>query len=104
MLDHVSLRVADYDRSKRFYAAALAPPGYTLAMDFPVKGGTFELLARLDAIVARHGGRIYLTKDARTSPQVIAAGYPELDAFREVRRRHGLEARFQSIQSRRLEL
>jgi catechol 2,3-dioxygenase-like lactoylglutathione lyase family enzyme len=33
MLDHVSLRVADYDRSKRFYAAALAPLGYTLAME-----------------------------------------------------------------------
>jgi decaprenylphospho-beta-D-ribofuranose 2-oxidase len=78
--------------------------GYTLAMDFPVKPETFELLARLDGIVARHGGRIYLTKDARTSAQVIAAGYPELHAFREVRRRYGLEARFQSIQSRRLEL
>jgi catechol 2,3-dioxygenase-like lactoylglutathione lyase family enzyme len=33
MLDHVSLRVADYDRSKRFYTAALAPLGYALAME-----------------------------------------------------------------------
>ena len=33
MLGHVSLRVADYDRSKRFYAVALAPLGYTLAME-----------------------------------------------------------------------
>ena len=33
MLDHVSIRVADYDRSKRFYEAALAPLGYTLAME-----------------------------------------------------------------------
>jgi catechol 2,3-dioxygenase-like lactoylglutathione lyase family enzyme len=33
MLDHVSLRVADYDRSKRFYVAALASLGYTLAME-----------------------------------------------------------------------
>jgi catechol 2,3-dioxygenase-like lactoylglutathione lyase family enzyme len=33
MLDHVSLRVADYDRSKKFYAAALAPLGYALAME-----------------------------------------------------------------------
>jgi decaprenylphospho-beta-D-ribofuranose 2-oxidase len=78
--------------------------GYTLALDFPVKAGTFTLLAKLDDVVARHGGRIYLTKDARTSPEVIAAGYPQLGAFREVRRRHGLEARFQSVQSRRLEL
>lgn len=33
MLDHVSLRVADYERSKKFYEAALAPLGYTLAME-----------------------------------------------------------------------
>jgi catechol 2,3-dioxygenase-like lactoylglutathione lyase family enzyme len=33
MLDHVSIRVADYDRSKKFYEAALAPLGYTLAME-----------------------------------------------------------------------
>lgn len=33
MLDHVSIRVVDYDRSKQFYEAALAPLGYTLAME-----------------------------------------------------------------------
>ncbi len=33
MLDHVNIRVADYDRSKKFYEAALAPLGYTLAME-----------------------------------------------------------------------
>ena len=33
MLDHISVRVADYDRSKKFYQEALAPLGYTLAME-----------------------------------------------------------------------
>jgi catechol 2,3-dioxygenase-like lactoylglutathione lyase family enzyme len=33
VLDHVSLRVTNYDRSKRFYQAALAPLGYVLAME-----------------------------------------------------------------------
>ncbi len=33
MLDHISLRVADYECSKKFYVAALAPLGYTLAME-----------------------------------------------------------------------
>ena len=33
MLDHVSIRVADYVRSRKFYEAALAPLGYTLAME-----------------------------------------------------------------------
>jgi catechol 2,3-dioxygenase-like lactoylglutathione lyase family enzyme len=30
MIDHISLRVSDFQRSKAFYAAALAPLGYTL--------------------------------------------------------------------------
>jgi catechol 2,3-dioxygenase-like lactoylglutathione lyase family enzyme len=34
MLDHVGLRVANYDRSKRFYTGALAPLGYTVIMEF----------------------------------------------------------------------
>jgi catechol 2,3-dioxygenase-like lactoylglutathione lyase family enzyme len=33
VLDHISLRVADYDRSKHFYRAALAPLGFTLMME-----------------------------------------------------------------------
>ena len=33
MLDHVSIRIKDYSRSKKFYQAALAPLGYTLAME-----------------------------------------------------------------------
>ena len=30
MIDHISLRVSDFQRSKAFYEAALAPLGYTL--------------------------------------------------------------------------
>jgi catechol 2,3-dioxygenase-like lactoylglutathione lyase family enzyme len=33
VLDHINLRVTDYARSKKFYLAALAPLGYTLAME-----------------------------------------------------------------------
>src|SRR5262245_38807769 len=33
MLDHIGIRVADYERSKKFYAAALAPLGYQLFME-----------------------------------------------------------------------
>ncbi|HVN87619.1 MAG TPA: VOC family protein [Candidatus Binatia bacterium] len=39
MLDHITLHVADLDRSKRFYAAALAPLGYTVMMEFPGVAG-----------------------------------------------------------------
>ncbi len=34
MLDHVGVGVSDLDRSKAFYAAALAPLGYSLAFEF----------------------------------------------------------------------
>jgi catechol 2,3-dioxygenase-like lactoylglutathione lyase family enzyme len=33
MLDHISIRVADYERSKKFYSEALAPLGYSLLME-----------------------------------------------------------------------
>ena len=34
MIDHVSLDVRDLEASKRFYAAALAPLGYELLMEY----------------------------------------------------------------------
>ena len=34
MIDHVTIPVTDYDRSKAFYLAALAPLGYKLCMEF----------------------------------------------------------------------
>ncbi len=34
MIDHLTVRVRDYDRSKAFYANALAPLGYKILMEF----------------------------------------------------------------------
>jgi FAD/FMN-containing dehydrogenase len=79
-------------------------PGYTFALDFPATPRNLALLDRLDAIVREHGGRVYLAKDARTSPAMIEAGYPRLPQFREVRHHFGLAEQFASLQSRRLEL
>jgi catechol 2,3-dioxygenase-like lactoylglutathione lyase family enzyme len=33
MFDHISIRVSDYERSKRFYSIALAPLGYAQVME-----------------------------------------------------------------------
>jgi L-gulonolactone oxidase len=58
-------------------------PGFTLALDFANRGTrTYQLLARLDDIVAAAGGRIYPAKDGCMSPALFAAGYPQLDRFR----------------------
>lgn len=76
--------------------------GYTLALDFKVEPGIFSLLGELDEIVADCGGRIYLTKDARMKPEIFEQGYPQLDKFREIRKRYGMEGVFESEQSKRL--
>jgi len=34
MIDHLTLHVTDYERSKAFYLAALAPLGYRMVMEF----------------------------------------------------------------------
>jgi catechol 2,3-dioxygenase-like lactoylglutathione lyase family enzyme len=41
MIDHVGINVSDYARSKDFYASALAPLGYELAMEFDGRVGGF---------------------------------------------------------------
>lgn len=78
--------------------------GYTLALDFPATPANLALLDRLDAITADHGGRIYLTKDARLPRPMLALGYPKLDQFLELRAHHGLDRRFSSLLSQRLGL
>ncbi len=39
MLDHVTINVRDIEASKRFYAEALRPLGYSLTSDFPEAAG-----------------------------------------------------------------
>jgi decaprenylphospho-beta-D-ribofuranose 2-oxidase len=78
--------------------------GYTLALDFKLAPGLLELLDELDAIVLRHGGRLYLAKDARMSEATFKRGYPRWEAFQEVRARYGAHGKFASHQSRRLGL
>ena len=59
--------------------------GYTLALDFPVCSGSAALLDGLDEITHRHGGRVYLAKDACRAPQRLREGYPRLGAFKAIR-------------------
>ena len=59
--------------------------GYTLTLDFPMRPGTLALLEALDEITHRHGGRVYLAKDACCAPERVREGYPRWDAFEAVR-------------------
>jgi decaprenylphospho-beta-D-ribofuranose 2-oxidase len=62
--------------------------GWTLALDLPrAAPGLDAALDRVDRLVAEAGGRIYLTKDARTPPETLAAMYPRLEEWRATRER-----------------
>ena len=78
--------------------------GWTLAVDLAARPGIASLLRRLDDLVVDHGGRIYLAKDSRATPETIAKMYPGLDDFRRVRAEIDPDQLFRSDLSRRLEL
>lgn len=59
-------------------------PGFTLALDFPMRGPrTLELLDRLDRLVREAKGALYPAKDARMSSVTFRASFPRLDEFRQ---------------------
>jgi FAD/FMN-containing dehydrogenase len=76
--------------------------GYTLALDFPVRDGLLEFLDELDQVVLKYGGRLYMSKDARMKPEVLVAGYPELNKFKEIVKKYNPAGKIRSIQSDRL--
>jgi len=76
--------------------------GYSLALDFKIEKGLFELLERLDEIVVKHKGRIYLAKDVRVSKEIFEKGYPQIEIFRQYRKENKMDKRFQSLQSKRI--
>ncbi|MGL3105694.1 FAD-binding oxidoreductase [Bradyrhizobium sp. BR 1432] len=61
-------------------------PGYTLALDFPLRGDILNFLDEIDRLVVAAGGRLYLAKDARQSRATLAAGYPALQRFNAIRK------------------
>ena len=76
--------------------------GYSLALDFKIEDGLFELLDVLDEIVVKYNGRIYLTKDVRVSKETFEKGYPQIEAFRQYRKENKMDTKFQSLQSKRV--
>lgn len=79
-------------------------PGFTLAIDFPIRDGLQDFLHGLDRMVLDAGGRIYLAKDAFTTAESFAKMYPRLDAWREVKATWDPHHVFTSNQARRVGL
>lgn len=95
---------------KRFGPGNPAPlsfpqPGWTLAADVPAGNERLgAVLDELDELVATEGGRLYLAKDSRQSPTMLARTYPRLGEWQNVRDRMDPRGVFTSDLGRRLSL
>ncbi|MGI9183856.1 MAG: FAD-binding protein [Solirubrobacteraceae bacterium] len=78
---------------KDFGPASAAPlsfplQGWTLTLDVPRRAPGLEPLLRgFDELLAAAGGRVYLSKDSRLAPDLLAAMYPRVNEWRAVRDR-----------------
>jgi len=94
---------------KRFGQAGPAPlsfpfPGYTLALDLPVRPGLVEFLRETDQLLLDFGGRIYFAKDATSTAEGFARMYPRLEEFRQARSKVDPGDRLSSSLGRRLRI
>jgi decaprenylphospho-beta-D-ribofuranose 2-oxidase len=78
--------------------------GYTLAIDFPIRGNTVALLRRLDAMVLDAGGRVYLGKDSYLEPTTFRAMYPAIDRWLDIKAKYDPRGVFTSDLGRRVGL
>jgi catechol 2,3-dioxygenase-like lactoylglutathione lyase family enzyme len=83
MIDHVGFPVADYARSKAFYAQALAPLGYVLVMEVPgtmtesrAPAAGFGVRGKPDFWIGGEGG---LLKSLHVA--IVAKDRASVDAF-----------------------
>jgi decaprenylphospho-beta-D-ribofuranose 2-oxidase len=78
-------------------------PGWTLAIDLALPSpGLGRVLDDLDGLVGAAGGRVYLAKDSRLSPEHMTRMYPSLEKWQAVRARLDPEERMQCDLARRL--
>ena len=94
---------------KRFGAGNDAPlsfptKGWTITVDFPIANGLSRFCTELDEMVLAAGGRLYLAKESRTSPEAFAAGYPRFAEWKAIRDGVDPAGVFASDMSRRLAL
>jgi decaprenylphospho-beta-D-ribofuranose 2-oxidase len=66
-------------------ALSFPQPGWSLALDFAADPALAPVLDHLDTLVASAGGRVYLVKDSRLRPDLLATMYPHLSRWRAER-------------------
>ena len=77
--------------------------GYTLTLDLPVSDSDlFPFLDRLDEVVLKYGGRVYLAKDARLRSENFRAMYPQFAEWQRLKTLFDPAGCFTSDLARRL--
>jgi len=66
--------------------------------------GLEQFLRGFDEELVAAGGRVYLIKDSRVSPELIPLMYPQINQWRDIRRTMDPTGLWQSDQARRLHL
>jgi len=79
-------------------------PGWVIAIDIPISDGLDSILNEFDAMVAMTGGRVYLVKDARMSPETFRRMYPRFGEWLKVKNEVDPKWTFSSNLSRRLKM
>ena len=72
--------------------------GSTIAVDIPLRDAAhgLQMSDAMNEYVLGHGGRIYFAKDTFARAQHVAAMYPRLEEWREIRRRYDPEGRIRT--------
>ena len=79
-------------------------PGYTLALDMPMRDGLDAALQALNRLVRDWGGQVYLAKDAHLTPEDFQAMYPRYPEWLAVKSRIDPTGVFASTLSERLQI
>lgn len=81
--------IKTFSNFKPFGLLSFATPGVTFALDFPNQGNKTKLLfQKLQKIVERSKGKIYLAKDAMMDRDFFESSYPLLNKFKSFRDPH----------------
>ncbi|SFR57503.1 FAD-binding oxidoreductase [Litoreibacter janthinus] len=78
--------------------------GYTLAVDFPNRGRVEMLIAELEEITEKAGGRVYLAKDATLDAAHLPKMYPDVAKFAKIAKEQDPDGHYETDQTRRLNI
>ena len=90
--------------SKDSSVLAFSDKGFTLALDFKYTHPNLILAEKLDTLVVKYNGRIYLTKDSRMHKKNLYKSYKNIKIFKNKIRTIKNRSYFSSLQSERLGL